>query len=235
MDDVPRALGRPSAPSVDDEVKRALPIVPRRTEPDVYIPAPGSPLRIPVLDIHHGGIQGDPRTIQTTEDTTTALKEACEKVFPDAVFVREMEKYYRPYGTPPGTRKGSSFADEWMGAFKVAKDLSINFVTDSYTPKADGTPTAAENSRYMKLQYNRQDEEHIVTVRVPKVWTHGQALDKEKLQSAAKEICEQIKKMLDEGEIGPDKRLRIERMLEKLVEPRKKPAPKGEEDPLKTP
>jgi hypothetical protein len=234
-DDVPRALGRPSAPSVDDEVKRALPIVPRRTEPDVYIPAPGSPLRIPVLDIHHGGIQGDPRTIQTTEDTTTALKEACEKVFPDAVFVREMEKYYRPYGTPPGTRKGSSFADEWMGAFKVAKDLSINFVTDSYTPKADGTPTAAENSRYMKLQYNRQDEEHIVTVRVPKVWTHGQALDKEKLQSAAKEICEQIKKMLDEGEIGPDKRLRIERMLEKLVEPRKKPAPKGEEDPLKTP
>jgi hypothetical protein len=70
---------------------------------------------------------------------------------------------------------------------------------------------------------------------VPKVWTHGQALDKEKLQSAAKEICEQIKKMLDEGEIGPDKRLRIERMLEKLVEPRKKPAPKGEEDPLKTP
>jgi hypothetical protein len=228
VNDIPRALG---LPSLDDEVRRALPIPPRREAPDVYIPAPGSPLRIPILDIHHGGMWGDQRSIQTTKDATDAIEEACKKVFKDAQFERKTEKYYRAAEPEKGTTKGASFADEWMGMFKASKDLTIHFVTDGYTPKVDGTPIAAEERRFVKLEPNRiaSGEEHIVTVRIPKVWTRGQSLDKEKLQAVTKEICEQIKKMLDEGEIGPDKPLRIRRMLKELVEPKKKPAPEPEE------
>ena len=55
---------------------------PRPTaQPDVYVPQPGSPLRIPIIDIHHGGMRGDPRSIQTTKATTEAIEKACEEVF----------------------------------------------------------------------------------------------------------------------------------------------------------
>lgn len=220
-----------------------MPIVPQRDQPDVYVPQPGSPLRIPVLDIHRGGISGDPRTIQTTEDTTRALKEACEKVFRDAKFEtddtkieRQREKYYNFERIRPGTTKGASFADEWMGMIKVAKDLTIHFITDSYTPKVDGTPTKAEDGRYMKLEHNIEDQQHVVLVRVPKAWKLGQGLNKERLQEATKEVCEQIKKMIDEGAIRPDNRSRIRRLLKDLVEPKKKPsAPKADKDVYEPP
>lgn len=57
------------------------------------------------------------------------------------------------------------------------------------------------------------------------------------MKQATKENCEQIKKMLDSGEIGPDKgRLTIERTLKELVEPKKKPsAPKPDKDEYEPP
>lgn len=234
INDVPRALGRRPDSSLDADVRRALPFVPVKPEPKQYIPEPGSPLRIPVLDIHHGGIRGDERSVQTTKDTTKALIEACDKVFQgSATFERKLEQYY-PFRPPEkGQRKGSSFADEWMGmSVNVGGVLTIDFVTDSFTPKVDGSPNAAEESRYLKLQHNRRGDEHVVTVRVPKAWTLGQTLNKKKLKEAAKEICEQIKKLIDSGEIAPGKgRLAIERTLKELVEPRKKRAPDPEELP----
>lgn len=52
------------------------------------------------------------------------------------------------------------------------------------------------------------------------------------MKEAAKEICEQIKNLIDSGEIGPDKgQLAIERTLKELVEPRKKRTPDPEEPP----
>lgn len=231
VNDLPRALGLPPDQSLDAEVKRALPIPPRPTaQPDVYVPQPGSPLRIPIIDIHHGGMRGDPRSIQTTKATTEAIEKACEEVFgnKEVSFETKMEKHYP--GTQKGTTKGSSFADEWVGMTVKAKGFTIHFVSDSYTSRVDGSPSVDEDRRFPKLEYNRRDEKHEVTVRVPKVWKFGQRLDHEKLYEVAKKICEQIKNMIDKGEIGPDKgRLKVVETLKELVKPKKRPAPEPEE------
>lgn len=227
-DDLPRALGRPPEPSLAEEARRAL-TIPRRptTEPEIYAPEPGSPLRIPIID---SGIQGDPRTIQTTKAITNAIKKACEEVFgkENVSFKEKMERHYP--GDQKGTTKGSSFADEWVGMTVTAADFTLNFVSDSYTSRVDGSPIADEERRFAKLEYNRRHGRHEITVRVPKVWKFGQTLNNEKLYDAAKEVCEQIKKMIDEGEIGKDHGwLRITKMLDDLVKPKKPPKPEPRE------
>jgi hypothetical protein len=218
----------PIRPSKDD-AEREPQLPSRPIGPQIYIPEPGSPLRIPIVDIHHGGKSGDQRSIETTKATTDAVEKACKDVFgeKEVSFERKMEKHYP--GPHKGSTKGSSFADEWAGMTVKGKNFMIDFVSDSYTSRVDGSPTANEERRFVNLEYNRRGEMLEVTVRVPKVWKFGQKLDNEKLYEAARKICEQIKNLIDKDEIGPDKRLKILEKLGELVKPKKGAAPEPKE------
>ena len=225
----------PPEPSVEAEAEREL-TIPRRPEsiePNLYVPEPGSPLRIPIVDVHHHGRPGDPRTVQTTTDLTDAIEEACNEVFKDdkVKFERKPEKYLPPFPEKKGERRGASYVDEWM-RITIRERFTIIVGSDTYTPKVDASPNAAEQSRFLKLQVNMSGE-HGIVVRVPKAWTMAQEINKEKLSEATKEICEQIKNLLDRGELDPDKndKLRLERLLKDLVEPKRKRQPDTKDQP----
>ncbi|HEY7610279.1 MAG TPA: peptidoglycan-binding domain-containing protein [Alphaproteobacteria bacterium] len=235
IDDIPRALGRRPEPSLDDEVKRVLPIVPRRIEPEVYVPEPGSPLRIPILDVHRDGRPGKPETVQTTEDAVDAIEKECKKVLEKtgATFERNMEEYYRPIDGAPGQRRGASYADGLV-RIKIG-DITIDFVADTYTPKVDAMPNAAEDARFMKLERNVR-RNHSIVIRVPKAWALDQEINKEKLSEATRKICEQIKNLLDEGELEQGKeRIFIKRLLDELVKPKPKSGLRPSDDPEQSP
>jgi hypothetical protein len=109
-------------------------------------------------------------------------------------------------------------------------DLTVDFVADTYTPRVDRSPNAAEHGRYMKLVRN-MEKTHGIVVRVPKPWALGHVLDKEKLSEATGEICEQIRKMLERGELDPGKdKLFLEKLLDKLTKAKPKPDPSTETD-----
>lgn len=226
IEDVPRALGRPSKPRLDDEVERALPIVPLRREPDVYVPEPGSPLRIPIIDFNPFGPRGKPETQQATKDVVDAIEAACKKALEgtSAKFDRDTEKYYEG----PNGRRGSSFAD---GLYRIKiGNITIDFVADTYTPKADASPDSGEERRFLKLRPNmKRAEVHGFVIRVPKPWALGQVLDTEKLSEATKKLCEQIRKMLDNGELSPDKeKVFVPKLLNELTKAKPKPDPSNE-------
>ena len=87
------------------------------------------------------------------------------------------------------------------------------------------------SARFLKLQQN-MSRDHGIVVRIPKAWALGETVDTDGLYKAAKELCEQIKNMLDKGELDADKaRLRLERKLKELVKPKPEAEPKEAPDP----
>jgi hypothetical protein len=233
INDIPRALGLPPHPSLDEQVKRALPIPPPRTEPPVYVPEPGSPLRIPIIDYNPDGRPGDPRTQQSTKDLAKAIEKECEKALKGtgAKFEVTFEHQYPPFDGKPGQRRDGSYAD---GLVRITiGDITIDVVADTYTPKVGTHPNAGEQNRFFQLERNMTDH-HGIVVRLPKPWALGQKINKEKLSEATREICEQIKNMLNKGDLAPGKeKIFIEKLLNHLVKPRPKrgPVPKDSPDP----
>jgi hypothetical protein len=222
INDIPRALGRPPYPSLEDEVKRALPIPAPRTKPQIYVPEPGSPLRIPIIDLNPDGRPGNKETIKTTDEAMDTIEKECKQALKGtgATFERMREKYYRPYEGAQGRRRDSSYADGWV-QIKIG-DITIDFVADTYTPKTDTHPIEAENRRYVKLERNMSGG-HGAVVRVPKGWVLGQEVDKERLSQVVGEVCEQIKNMLKRGDLAPGKEnIFIRKLLNDLVKPKPK-------------
>ena len=187
----------------------------------MYIPEPGSPLRIPIIDIHHGGRKGDARTVQTTEDAVDAIEKECRVALEGtgATFERTFERYFEPKSRG---RRGGSYVD---GLIRIqVGGITIDFVADTYTPKVDGVPTLAEKNRYIKVEPNMKN--HAFVVRVPKAWTMGQQLNKERLSAVTRELCEQIKNMLGKGEFPPGKeKAFIDKLLKELIKPKPKRGP----------
>ncbi len=154
------------------------------------------------------------------------IKNACKPLLEGtgATFKELFEEYYpRKDG-----KRGGSFAD---GLFRIQiGDLTIDFVADTYTANADGKPDSGEESRFLKFMANAHDKTFVV--RVPKAWQMGQSLDKEKLSEATKEICEQIKKMIESGELARDKeKVFVKKLLDNLVKPKRGSVPRDVPDP----
>jgi hypothetical protein len=83
----------------------------------------------------------------------------------------------------------------------------------------------------LKLEKNLRDV-HRAVIRVPKGWVLGQQIDKERLSEATKKICEQIRKMLDHGDLAPDKKKAfIPKLLDDLVKPKPARVPRPERPP----
>lgn len=161
--------------------------------------------------------------MQSTKDLADAIEDACKKVFDDAVFARKLEKYFPAEKPVPGSTRDSSYVDAWMSI--TVRGVRIDIVSDTYTPKTDMMPDAGEERRFAKLQRNLTDHNRVI-VRMPKPWALGLEINKESLSEFTKELCEQIKKMLDRGEFGPDKdKLRLDRLFKDLVKPRPKDKP----------
>lgn len=220
-------IPEPEQPRTDD-----APAAPTRPQqpfpgPGVHVPQPGSPLRIPIVD-HRYGRRGHPNTIQTTDDVIDTIKKECTPILniPGIKLIDSREWYY----PRKDDERGGSFAD---GLFRIKiGELMVDFVADTYTPNADGKPNSGEESRFLKFQKNAHDKTFVI--RVPKAWQMGQSLDKEKLSEATREICEQIRNMLDGGELAPGKEpVFKEKLLDNLVKPKPKrsPVPKDAPDP----
>jgi hypothetical protein len=235
----PRPPGIPFGVPIPDTTrprKDDVPEVPRpprqpRSEPGVHIPQPGSPLRIPIVDYNPDGRPGNKKTIQTTEEAMDAIQKECEQALKGtgATLTRQRERYYPPIDGKDGQTRDSSYADGWV-QIKIG-DIMIDFVADTYTPRTNARPTQAEDGRYLKLEKNLRDV-HRAVIRVPKGWVLGQQIDKERLSEATKKICEQIRKMLDHGDLAPDKKKAfIPKLLDDLVKPKPARVPRPERPP----
>jgi hypothetical protein len=229
INDIPRALGLPPYPSLEDEVKRALPIPPRRTEPQIYVPEPGSPLRIPIVDSNADGRPGNPLTKQETKELANSIEKECSKVLkqlkPEILVT--FEHRFPPFDGKPGQLRDGSYADGLV-RIKIGP-VTIDVVADTYSSKVNSLPNAGEQNRFFQLQRNLTEHNAII-VRVPKAWPHGQTINKERLSKATREICEQIKNMIERGDLVKGQEpIFIEKLLDRLLKPRSQRGPTPQE------
>ncbi len=215
VEDIERALRREPPPAVD-KLK-------------TYLPEPGSPLGIPILDFNPFGSPGDPRTVELNQTLAKAIEEGCKEAMPEA----EVTHFAGPGSTKKKERavqgkEGRSYPDtETRIEYKGVK---IRIFGDSYTPRADRMPDSREQRQFARLDRNAE-EHNRVYVRLPKTWMIGEEINPEKLKEFTRELCREVKQAVDEGRLGDGKdKLRLEKLFEELTK-RKKARGEGPEAP----
>lgn len=203
VDDLDRALRREPLPS-PDKLKS-------------YLPEPGSPLGIPLLDFNPFGSPGDPRTVDANRILAEAIEQGCEQALGKAASVTH-------FAGPGSTKKkeravvgseGRSFPDTETRI--TYKGVHIRIFGDTYTPKADRMPDSREQRQFARLDRNAEDHNRVY-VRLPKPWMIGEEINPEKLKEFTRELCREVKRAVDEGRLGDDKdKLRLERLFEELT------------------
>ena len=220
VDDVDRALRREPLPSPGK----------LRT----YLPEPGSPLGIPLIDINPFGSPGDPRTVDANRILAEAIEKGCKQSLGDDAKVTH-------FAGPGSSKKkerviegseGRSFPDTETRI--EYKGVQIRIFGDTYTPKADRMPDSRERRQFARLDRNAE-ELNRVYVRLPKPWMIGEEINPEKLKELTRELCDEVKRAVDEGRLGDGKdKLRIEKFFEELTK-RKKAAPEKPAAPAPDP
>lgn len=209
VDDLDRALRREPLPSPDK----------LRT----YVPEPGSPLAIPIIDFNPFGSPGDPRTVDANRTLAKAIEDGCRDAMKkDAVVTH----FAGPGSTDLPERavrkkddKGRSFPDTETQI--EYKGVTIRIFGDTYTPLADGMPDSRERRQFAKLDRNAEDHNRVY-VRLPKPWMVGEEINPDKLKEFTRELCREVKQAVDEGRLGDGKdKLRLEKLFEELTKARK--------------
>jgi len=204
-------------PTVQD-IERALKQEPL-PDPDkltTYLPEPGSPLAIPIVDSNPHGRPGDPRTVALNLTVAKRIEKACKDVMEDA----NVTHYAGPGSVNKGEKavngsQGNSYPD--FETQIVYKGMTIRIFGDTYSPKVDRSPNAREQRQFARLNVNAGIYDRIF-VRLPKAWLLGEEIDPKKLGDFARELCREVKKVVDEGEVGDGKeKLRIEKIVKNLT------------------
>ena len=84
-----------------------------------------------------------------------------------------------------------------------------------------------ERRQFARLDRNAE-ELNRVYVRLPKPWMIGEEINPEKLKELTRELCDEVKRAVDEGRLGDGKdKLRIEKFFEELTKRKKTAAEKS--------
>lgn len=189
-----------------------------------HLPQPGSPLAIPIIGSNPNGRPGDPRTQELNRTVGKEIEKACKEEMKDAKVV-----HYSGPGSKENKEKvikggeGDSYPD-----FETTieyKGVTIRIFGDTYTGLVNRDPNARERRQFARLDTNAGIYDRIY-VRLPKAWMYGEQIDPKKLAEFTRELCREVKKVVDEGKVGDGKeKLRIEKIVKNLTE-KKEPAPK---------
>jgi peptidoglycan hydrolase-like protein with peptidoglycan-binding domain len=166
----------------------------------VYTPAPGDALAIPLAMVNPDGRPGKPHIQVQNRELAEEFIKACKEVFPNAKIKHigggdVIEEFFvKPIRKQSGRSKtyGGSYPDSTVEMKIGEMELFGHF--DTFVYYADGTPTTGEQKRFGRL-YRNEAKRNSIHIRMPKLEI-GEEIDKEALRDFVRELCREIERKI---------------------------------------